>query len=221
MRIRARSTRLLLTAVGTALALTACASERVGSGVEASEQRAVDSFDRIDLSGQATVVVGVGGSRSVTVRGDDNLLDDVKTEVHDATLEISESSDVDLSPKVGITVEITVPDLQAVEVSGVGNIEVDGIQGDAFRAEISGAGKVEATGKVDRVDAEISGTGALRLSKLIARAATVEVSGAGSAHVHATESLSASVSGAGAVVYAGQPEDVETNVSGAGDVRAG
>lgn len=45
------------------------------------------------------------------------------------------------------------------------------------------------------------------------------MSGAGSVHVHASDSLTASVSGVGDVVYSGRPEDVTEDVSGVGEVR--
>jgi hypothetical protein len=54
------------------------------------------------------------------------------------------------------------------------------------------------------------------LVDLVAREAVIEISGAGDVHVHATESLTASVSGAGDVIYTGDPEEVNKDVSGAG-----
>jgi hypothetical protein len=65
----------------------------------------------------------------------------------------------------------------------------------------------------------VSGAGDVRLERLVAQEAEVEVSGAGSVHVHATDSLTASVSGVGDVVYSGRPEDVQEEVSGVGEVR--
>jgi hypothetical protein len=214
-------TLLAVVALGAALGLEGCivGTEKEGSGVEASESREVDSFSRISLSGAADVVVTVGEAQAVTVRGDDNLLGDVKTEVDDGRLKISEDGQLD--PKVGITVEITVPDLEEVDVSGAGDVTVEGLRGEVFRVDVSGAGNVEASGRVDRVEAEISGAGDVRLTELVARDATADISGAGSIRLHATESLTASVSGAGSVVYTGDPAKVETDVSGAGQVEPG
>jgi hypothetical protein len=208
-------------ALAALLALAACGAQKEGSGVEAVETREVATFTRIELSGEAGVVVTVGEAQQVTVRGDDNLLEDVKTEVDDGALEISQPGNLDLHPKAGLMVEVTVRDLEAVEVSGAGDISIAGVRGDLFRIEVSGAGNVEAGGEVDRVEAEVSGVGDLRLGALVAREATVSVSGAGDVEVNATDSLSASVSGAGDIVYTGDPEDVETDVSGAGEIRAG
>jgi hypothetical protein len=218
---RRRRAAFAAVALGALLALVGCGAQKEGSGVEAAETREVATFSRIELSGEAGVVITVGEAQQVTVRGDDNLLEDVETEVDDGTLEISQPGNVDLQPRAGLTVEVTVPDLEAVEVSGAGNVSIAGLRGGLFRIDVSGAGNVEASGQIDRVEAEVSGVGHLRLGTLVAREATVSVSGAGDVEVHATDSLSASVSGAGDIVYTGGPENVETDVSGAGEIRVG
>jgi hypothetical protein len=193
--------------------------QRRGSGIEASETRQVDSFDRVALSGQGDVEVSVGRAQSVTVRTDDNLLDDVRTEVDDGELKISQPGNLQIDPKVGITIEITVPDLRAVDLSGSGNVSAHGVHGDLFRAEVGGAGNVEATGLVQRVEAELSGSGWIRFAELKAPRATAEIPGSGNIEVYAGESLTASVSGAGQILYSGNPSQVEKDVSGAGDIR--
>jgi hypothetical protein len=215
-RLQAAATSLLL----AALLLAGCAVEtKEGSGNEASETREVESFTALSLSGGFDVVVTVGGAQKLTVRGDDNLLEDVESNVDEGTLELSQPDDVDLEPKAGLTVEITVPELESIELSGAGDVNVEDLSGGEFRVDVSGAGNVEATGEVDRVEADVSGAGALRLSELVAREASVDLSGAGDIHVHATESLTASLSGAGNIVYSGDPADVETDVSGVGQIN--
>lgn len=210
---------LIVIALGASVLLAGCATLKEGSGVEASETRDLDAFSRISLTGEADVVVTIGEPQTVTVRGDDNLLADVETGIDDGTLEISDPSSVDLEPRAGLTVEITVPQLQDVEVSGSGNVSAEGVRGDLFRSEVSGSGSVEASGTVDRAEAEVSGAGNILFAELVARDAVAEVSGAGTIEVHATEFLDASVSGAGDITYTGDPEQVERDVSGAGDIH--
>lgn len=212
---------LTVIAVGAGLSLAGCTTQKEGSGVEASERRDLGAFSRISLTGEADVTATVGETQTVSVRGDDNLLADVETEMDNGTLEISDPSNVDLEPKVGVTVEITVPALEDIQVSGSGDVRVDGIEGDLFGVEVSGSGSVEASGEVGRVEAEVSGSGDIRLAELVSRDATAEISGAGGIQVHATESLVASVSGAGDITYTGDPADVERDVSGAGTIEAG
>jgi hypothetical protein len=203
------------------LSLLGCAVEKEGSGVEASEERDLDAFSKISLEGEADVAVAIGEPQTVTVRGDDNLLADVETEVDGDTLQISHPTNVDPEPQVGLTVEITVPELEEVEVSGAGDVTAAGLRDGDLVVEVSGAGDIEATGEVDRVEAEVSGAGDVQLGELVAREAVAEVSGAGDIHVHATESFSGEVSGAGDITYTGDPPEVQTDVSGVGDINPG
>jgi hypothetical protein len=150
-----------------------------------------------------------------------NLLGDVETEIDDGTLEISDPSNVDLEPKVGVTVEITVPALEDIEVSGSGDVRADGIEGDLFGVEVSGSGERRSERR-----GGARGGGSLWLGRHPARrarlpGATAEISGAGGIQVHATESLVALVSGAGDITYTGDPADVEREVSGAGTIESG
>jgi Putative auto-transporter adhesin, head GIN domain len=89
-------TALLVAAVLGALAVTSCSTDSgtEGSGTEASNVRKVPSFNAVEVSGQADAVVTVGEARKVTVRGDDNLLEHVETEVSGDGLEISQDEDI-------------------------------------------------------------------------------------------------------------------------------
>jgi hypothetical protein len=216
----ARRTLLAAAALVGVLLVVGCRVTKEGSGVEASAERTVDPFSRISLSGDAAIVVTVGQPQAVSVRGDDNLLQDVETTVDDGELQVGQADSFELEPKVGINVDIAVPALEAVSVSGAGNVVVTNLRGARFRSEVSGAGQVEATGDVDRVEVEVSGAGDVRLGDLVARDATADVSGAGHVLIQATESLTASVSGAGDIVYIGNPAALKTDVSGNGEIRA-
>jgi hypothetical protein len=211
-------TALLVVPAAAVLAVTACGDGKEGSGVEATDKRTVPGFTAVELSGVEDAVVSVGKPRAVAVRGDDNLLGDVKTEVRDGTLEISD--DEDLAPKAGTTLQVSVPRLTAIGLSGAGNVTARGIKSDPFRAELSGAGGVRASGHVRRLEVDLSGAGDASLQRLVAKEATVDVSGVGDVHVFASDSLMADVSGVGDVVYSGEPRHVTKDVSGDGDVRA-
>jgi Putative auto-transporter adhesin, head GIN domain len=191
-----------------------------GSGVLASEPRDVSPFTGVSLLGQGRVQVEIGEPQSITVHTDDNLLEHVLTEVEDGTLEIRQSDDTSIEPRAGLTIEIRVPTLEAASVGGAGSITVGGLQVAAFTATVSGSGDIEASGTATRVLAEVSGSGDLRLDRLAAREVDADISGAGSIDVDAADSLHASVSGAGRIRYSGDPPQVETDVSGAGRIKA-
>src|SRR6476619_4151206 len=94
-----------------------------GSGVAATQAREVAAFQSVDLAGSNNVVIRVGEKQSVAVKADDNLLDRVTTEVHSGELVIANTPG-SFTTKSPMRVEIDVPALDAVTLSGSGNIVV-------------------------------------------------------------------------------------------------
>jgi hypothetical protein len=187
-----------------------------GSGVAASETRTVPRFAAVDLAGTSELTVQVGRPQQVVVRADDNLIDQVLTEVHAGVLVVSDrGSFTSVSP---MSVVVTVPALRSATLSGTGQLVVTGVAADTFTARLPGTGSLVASGRADRVDASVSGDGALDLSSLLATDATVTVQGTGSVEVHVSGSLEATVSGTGSVLYTGHPDSVTRTVTGVGSV---
>ncbi len=105
-------------------------------------------------------------------------------------------------------------------ITGSGDVKLGGVQAGQVKISVNGSGDVSAAGNADSVDVEISGSGDVSLRKLVAREVTVKVAASGDADVHATEKLTASVTGSGDIRYAGSPKKVERNVKGSGSIEA-
>ncbi|MFI5054161.1 MAG: GIN domain-containing protein, partial [Acidimicrobiia bacterium] len=151
-----------------------------------------------------------------TVHGDDNLMRFVSTTVRDGSLAVGQSrSFITTRP---MSVEITVPALDAATLSGAGVLTVTGVAADHFTVRAPGSGVLVVTGTATTLDAILSGTGDVRLDGLAARDATASVSGTGRLLVNASHSLDATVSGVGSIVYSGSPTDVTKNVTGTGSI---
>jgi hypothetical protein len=103
-------------------------------------------------------------------------------------------------------------------LSGAGDLMLGGDFGNVS-VSISGAGNIELSGKCTSLDATISGAGDLDARKLDANAVKVSISGAGDAKVNALNSLDASVSGVGSILYSGDPQERKVRISGLGSVR--
>jgi hypothetical protein len=116
-----------------------------------------------------------------------------------------------------IDYELTVEDLRALEVSGVGSVEAEGIDTDELAVAIGGSGDVKISGNAERQDVDISGSGDYRALDLDSEEVKIDVGGSGSAVVNTSDALEAKVGGSGSVEYVGDPE-VEQDVSGAGEV---
>lgn len=205
---------LLPAAALAALAMTGC---DVGDdGPQTTQTRDVAKFTRIDSSASVDARVRIGKPQTVRVLAGDKVIDDVRTEVRDGTLQL----DYDHHGFGGgdVVVEATLPRLDGVEVTGSGDVEVDGLDAGAFEVRSDGSGDVELAGAAENLKLDMDGSGDADLQDLDARRADVHVGGSGDAHVSAGERLEVSIDGSGDVRYAGDPS-VTKDVDGSGELK--
>jgi len=188
-----------------------------GSGVARTDQRQPGNFQAVRIDGMANVTIEVGAPTAVAVTADDNLLEIITTDVEGDTLVIS--SKQSYNTKVGVKVAITVPELSAVQINGAGDVKVSGLNAGKFSAIIRGSGDIEAAGAAKELTANIEGSGNLKLGQLVAQSVSVSVAGSGDATVNASNQLSASIAGSGAVKYKGSPRNVQKSIAGSGSVK--
>ena len=191
-----------------------------GSGVPAMQARDVAPFDGVELAGVNNVVVRVGEKQSVVVRADDNLLGRITTEVRSGRLVISNTPG-SFETKSPMSVEVTVPTISALTLTGSGNIVVDDIRSERLEVRLPGSGTVTGSGTATRLDVSVGGSGMVQVTRVVADDVRAVVSGSGSIFVTATKRLDASVSGSGAILYAGSPQDVTKDVTGTGAITGG
>lgn len=191
-----------------------------GSGVAATQVRAVPPFTGVDLAGDNNIIVQVGARQSIIVHADSNLLRRVTTRVRSGRLVIG-TTPGNLTAKSPMFVAVSLPSLEGLRLQGDGNITVTGINSRNLTVALPGSGNIEATGTTTKLDATISGEGTAQLRQLSARHAKAALSGDGSIMLTATHSLTASVSGTGTVLYGGNPPHVTQTVTGSGTISAG
>ena len=104
-----------------------------GSGIAATQLRTVPSFTAIDLAGGNNVTVQVGAKQAVVVGADDNLIDRVTTDVQRGTLVLGTKGS--FSTERPMTVDVTVPTLETVVLSGSGVVIVEGLESRAICRE--------------------------------------------------------------------------------------
>jgi len=207
-----------------------------GNGNLITEKRSIESFDKITIVGNYTILLSENSSEGITVEADDNLLEYISTRVNGSTL-IIENEEKILSSK-GITIYIDYTQLKKIDISGacvVKNEEViktDDFQlkmsgaGEVdlrldvaiFELDLSGAGDIELKGVTKTFDVQMSGAGNLDAFDLDSRVCIIDISGVGNANIRAEEELIAKISGVGSVNYKGNPTLVDSNVSGLGNI---
>jgi Putative auto-transporter adhesin, head GIN domain len=133
-----------------------------GSGMAATQTRPVARFSRIDLAGSNKVSVVVSGRQSVVVHADSNLLDLVTTRVVAGTLLIGTTGS--FATENPMSVEISLPVLAALSLSGSRQIPASGINSPRLTVTLSGNGTLDASGTAARLDVALGGTGQAQLS---------------------------------------------------------
>jgi hypothetical protein len=212
-----------------------------GSGKIASETRPVSDFNAVAIRYPADVVIRQGESESLTIEADDNLLPQLRTQVSSGRL-IIDNSEQNWNKRVNATqpvrITLIVKDLGDLDLSGAGNVRIEGLHTADLKVWISGAGElsltdiavttlfcnssgaasITATGTADTLTLEISGAGKFLAPDLSTQNADVQISGVGDASVWAKSKLTVDISGAGSVRYYGSPQ-VTQRISGAGSVN--
>jgi len=183
-----------------------------GSGNLVTGTVEIDSVLDIGVSNTCVLTLTRGAEYSMEVEVDDNVLEYVIVE------EIGNSLDAGLNPlynynSITFNVDITVPDLEAVTLSGAstGYLDVFPLSGD-LQIDLSGASSLEAA-QVDCLDLTISVSGASSLTGAFEASNTVmDVSGAGDVELRGRSvTLLAEVSGASSL-YLSDYECVNTEI---------
>lgn len=120
------------------------------------------------------------------------------------------------SIKLHIKGKLETTDL-VLSVSGSANILGDSIVAQSVTTKVSGSGDITMTGKANRIESSISGSGKTNTMDMQADTVTCSVSGSGNFSVYAEKLLTVRVSGSGNVQYKGNAQ-VDQAISGSGKV---
>ena len=214
-----------------------------GNGNTVTIDRSVGEYDKVALAGWFDVELVDGSEGQLTLTGESNLLEYIKTEVKDGKLTIKQKKGVNLKPSnwnEGITIIVPVEQIDAVSLSGSGDIVGKTVlKSDNFKTSISGSGDITIEVEAKSLDASMSGSGDIRLSgrttdfevsvsgsgdirayDLQADFVDAQVSGSADIRVTANEMLKARVSGSGDISYKGNPKKIDTKSSGSGDISS-
>jgi hypothetical protein len=208
-----RRSLLVLPAAVVALAIAGCG---IGDdGPRTTQTRDVADFTRIDSPDSVDVRLHVGEPQRLRVSAGEKVIDDVRTEVRDGTLHLT--FDHDGFGGSDVVLDASVPTLTGIEASGSGDIDVDGIEADAFEVRSDGSADITLAGTAGRLAVDLDGSGDADLAGLAARDARVTVGGSGDVGVRADNRLDVSVDGSGDVRYHGDPA-LTQHVDGSGEL---
>jgi hypothetical protein len=231
---------LLGVAPARALTIQIGDGQRVeGSGNVIEETRSITGFKALTIAGPVDVQLKAADADRVVVRGDDNIVPLIVTNVEGDRLVVGlqPNTSIRTRNKMQVTVEfrqmngilirgsgdvrgdvIRTQIFEAV-VRGSGNVVLDQIEADAVALSINGSGDFTAGGRAASVGINVNGSGDVRTEGLEARQVAVRIRGSGDVRVHAVEALQVDIAGSGDVRYRGTPA-LSVKKAGSGDVRA-
>lgn len=219
--------------VGFLMANTALAKEEI---------RDLPAFTKIMLKISGKVYLEQGDTQSIKIVASDETLEEIITEVKDRTLNIRfPNTNMFRNWNPGkIEIYITVPGIDALNVSGSGdiisdeinsrildllvsgsgNIQIGNLKSEQVNATVSGSGniKINGGGVAKELKSRISGSGNIDASGFEADKVDVQTSGSGNCSVISNGEIKARISGSGNVNYSGNPA-IDSSVSGSGKVR--
>ena len=204
-----------------------------GEGERVTEVFTIADFQSVSNSLDANIYITQGTDYRIEVVAQENIIDDLEFRISGSELRIK--SDHCLRSHDEIDIYITMPEIEALTVSGSGDIyaedllkvsDVDlavsgsgsiraNLEGNAVSSHISGSGDIYLEGATVTHDIRISGSGKVHAFDLLSERAEIRISGSGDAEVTVSESLKVNISGSGDVRYQGTPKlDVKTSGSG-------
>lgn len=222
--------------------LSSCSKEVLfGEGPVVTQTRPLTNFRGVATAIPGQVNFKVDPVFKVEIVAQQNVLDVMRTDIHNGILYIDFRYNVRVKRHEDIVINITAPSADYLSVSGVGNIVTAGeiivpnmaidIAGSGniavekatvtgkIDARISGSGNISvASGAAKTEDFEISGSGNMEVSNVPAESAETHISGSGDIRLNLSQSLNAYISGSGSVYYKGHPT-VSTHISGSGTVK--
>lgn len=202
-------------------------------------------FTRLTFKSVGEVFLIQGDSCDLRIEGDPDLMEKVKACLDDEELKITYAADIaDWTGLGWISVEnrlryyITVKELSQLKLGGAGIIRAERLAGEHIKMDhtgiglltindlqcrelavnLGGLGEIRLEGEVQSQLVALSGGGSYHAVNLRSQEADITLTGAGSAKVWVETKLKASVSGAGNIIYQGDPQ-VEQSISGLGGVK--
>ena len=220
------------------IVLTFCLMTIATQGQE-TETRNLSPFEKISSTASIDVIISLGETHSVKIEAENIEVDKILTEVKSGILTVSmkKGNYWNASAKVYVTLR----ELAAITLSGLGNITTKGnIESEKLEVQLSssgnmildklmlnelhvklfGTGDIQLGGSTQDAEIKLSGSGDIQAYDLKTFNCTAEINGSGNINVQALSSIEAKTSGSGDISYTGHPKIEKIHSSGSGEIIA-
>lgn len=226
--MKTKNLKMLLVLIVMLLAHSTNLLAQKGNGNITVQERKVDNFTSIELTGNQKIILLQGDVQSIKVETDENLQEKVQFHVNSGKLDLDLKGIGEVT-KLNIT--ITCKDIYSISTNGISDVRTENvIKSDKLyisasgasnmdinlnvkelETNISGAANVVLTGKATINNVAVSGAGNLKATDLETEKTYAKVSGVGKAKVNATAEIKGGISGSGEISYKSKPPVFEVN----------
>ena len=149
------------------------------------------------------------------ITAEDNLIDLVRARSEGGTLSLDTTGS--FRTRIGIRAVLTVPSLDAVAINASGDVRFDGWSARAIDLAIGGSGDIELGGEVGDVRALIGGSGDIDLAPARLSYVDADIEGSGEIRMGSLRKLDATLNGSG-VIEAGDVGELDAVLNGSGGI---
>lgn len=209
-----------------------------GNGNVITKTRTTSNYDGIGIGGNFDVKLIKGKEGKITIKGEENLIPYIVTEVSGNTLKVKYKKNFNVKNTKRITITITYSEIDKVSLGGSGNITNEGIlksddfkvslggsgnitlniNADEVKSSIGGSGNIKLEGKSNEFVCSIAGSGSIKAYELQTNILKATIAGSGSIKSTVKNKIKAKVVGSGSIYYKGNPTHIDSKSVGSGDV---
>ena len=210
-----RSIALLFT-----ILMFSCNGDKItGSGNVVTQERNVTGFTGVITNGSTKAFIRMDSIFAVSVKGYENLLPYLETNVVSGILQVGFKDNVSVSND-NTELHVSLPMLDYVQTNGTGDMIVTGdVTGsDHLKASVNGLANISVEkGSADEFEGEITGSGNISALGFQCKNAKVNITGDGDVEIAVSDKLDVTITGNGNVYYHGSPQ-ISLNITGNGQV---
>ncbi|MCW4468921.1 DUF2807 domain-containing protein [Flavobacterium sp. MFBS3-15] len=212
--------------------------ERVqGTGKSIKEKREMGAaYHKVSVTGNFEVTLVSGETGTITLEGEENLIEFISATVTDGELSISSgerylvpsrNKKIAVKVPVGILNEVTLKGSGSIYVKnkvknnvkvmldGPGSIDLN-VAANDVEAIVLGSGQITIEGNANMFDCRVVGSGTIKAYELKAPVVSALVSGSGNVETNSSKSLKGRISGSGNIAFTGEPKETDLKHSGSG-----
>ncbi len=199
------------------------------------QEIALAPFSKISVEIAANVFISKGETQEVRIEAAESIINEIETDVNNGEWDIEFDNCLKQRNNQTVKIYITVPALEAVGLSGSGDITLldtfEGKEmafrisgsgnitgkfiGESLKCSVSGSGDIFLSGSTETQSINISGSGDIWSYNMPALETNISISGSGMTKVYPSEKLDVSISGSGDIYYKGNPT-ISQSISGSG-----